>query len=78
MNDETHFIFVVPMLAIKLGQHDFQIGCLWANIDDIRRDISTAPLELFYFGGIGRKSLFRSGTWLDLGHVDALVMYRGL
>jgi hypothetical protein len=47
VNDETHFIFVVSMLAIKLGQHDFQIGCLRADIDDIRRDISTAPLELF-------------------------------
>jgi hypothetical protein len=38
VNDETHFIFVVPMLAIKLRQDDFQIECLRADIDDIRRD----------------------------------------
>jgi hypothetical protein len=51
VNDETHSIFVVPMLAIKLGQHDFQIGCFRADIDDIRRDRSTEPLELFSYLG---------------------------
>ena len=44
-DDVSHFIFVMPMLAIKLGQHDFQIGCLRADIDDIRRDISTRRLS---------------------------------
>src|SRR5207253_744968 len=58
VNDEAHFIFIVPVLAIELSQHRLQAWGLGFHINHIRRDIATMHLELVYFRAISRKDFF--------------------
>src|SRR6266851_2042831 len=65
MNDEAHFVFVVPVFATELGQHGFQVRGLRCDINHIRRDITAVPLKLFDFGAVRRENLFRCCIVLD-------------
>src|SRR6266536_649325 len=56
---ESHLVFVVPVLAIKLRQHFLKPGSFRTNINHIRRYIAAASFQLVDIIGIRLKNLFR-------------------
>src|SRR5262244_2578514 len=46
-NDESNFIFIMPMLTIKLCEHFRKAGRFGAHIDHISSDVATTAFQLF-------------------------------
>jgi hypothetical protein len=59
MDDESHFVFIMPVFATELGKHGFQVRGLRFDINHIRRDIPAGCFKLFDFGAVSREDLFR-------------------
>src|ERR1035438_8856345 len=55
--DEPHLVLVVRMLLIEPGQHGFKIWRRRVHVNDVRRDVPTAPFHLVNLVGISNKHL---------------------
>src|ERR1035438_10491610 len=53
--DEPHLVLVVRMLLIEQGQHGFKIWRRRVHVNDVRRDVPTAPFHLVNLVGISNK-----------------------
>ena len=51
-DDESHFVFVVPVFAIEFRKHCVKPGCFGANINQIGRDVTAAAVQFFDFLGV--------------------------
>src|SRR5215471_3737834 len=57
LNDEAHFILVVPMLAAELRQHRIEVRRLRRHADHVRRDVSAPRFQVVDLVGVGPKDL---------------------
>ena len=57
LDDESHLVFIVPMLAIKLRQHRFQLRSFGFDIDYIRSSVGPTCFEPVNFLRVGGKNL---------------------
>src|SRR6266487_7091256 len=54
-DDESDLVLVVPMLRAELGEHRVEIGRRGRDVDDVRRDVSAAGLQLVDFRRVRRQ-----------------------
>src|SRR5215467_14640414 len=57
LNDEAHFILVVPMLAAELRQHRIEVRRLRRHADHVRRNVPAPRFQVFDLVGVGPKDL---------------------
>ncbi len=43
-DDESYFVFVVPVFAIELREHLFETGCGRVHVDDVGGHVAAASL----------------------------------
>ena len=49
LDDEPHFVFVVPVLAAELREHHVEVGRLRFDVDDVGGDVAAALLQRIDF-----------------------------
>ena len=57
MNDEPHFVFIVPVFALESRQHGFESRRLRIDINYVGGHITAARFQAVDLCGIGRKNL---------------------
>src|SRR5215212_1928451 len=55
---EPHFVFVVPVLAIKLREHVTEPWCCWTNVNHVGRNVAASSLQFFNLACICMQNLF--------------------
>src|SRR5207249_453172 len=61
-DDEAHLVLVVPVLAVEFDKHLVEAWSLRPDIDDVRRDVPSALLQLLDLGGIGGDDVLGPGV----------------
>src|SRR5262249_25290546 len=59
LHDQTHLVFIVPMLRIESREHRFEPRRLGIDVDDVGRDIATALFQLVDLPGKRGEQLVR-------------------
>src|SRR5207302_4403745 len=57
----TDFVLIVAMLDVELGQHRIQTGSIRIDVDHVRGDVATLPLELLHLLTVCAQYLIRRG-----------------
>ena len=73
-DDEAHLVFVMPVLAVELRQHRFEVGRLWPDVDYVGRPIAAAGLERLDLPAVGRERRVRVGLGADGDRTSSLVV----
>ena len=65
LNDESDFVFIVPMLTAELRKHRIKTRCLRSDADHIRRHVAAASLQGFDFPRVGLEDFISRRVRLD-------------
>src|SRR5713101_9919277 len=61
LDDETDFVFVVPVLGIETVEHGFEAGSLRGDVDDVGGDVAALGLQAFDLRGVCEEDFRRGG-----------------
>src|SRR6185503_3569512 len=57
-DDESHFIFVMPVFAVELREHLVESRRCWIDVDYVSSNVPAANLQLIDLSGVRLKNLF--------------------
>ena len=57
LDDEPHFVLVVPVLGVELREHRVEARRVGLDVDDVGGDVAAARLELVDLAGVRREHL---------------------